>query len=83
MFNYGGSPTYRGSKKWDELYKERTAVERVNAYLKEFCGLNNVRHRTEKEAKLHFQLLTLVYNASRLATDRIKVEMKQETLQEA
>ncbi|WP_240378234.1 transposase, partial [Bacillus piscicola] len=46
----------RGSKKWVELYKERTAVERVNAYLKEFFGLNNVRHRTGRKAKLHFQL---------------------------
>ncbi|MEK5067667.1 IS1182 family transposase [Sporosarcina sp. FSL K6-1508] len=73
----------RGSKKWDELYKERTAVERVNAYLKEFFGLNNVRHRTGKKAKLHFQLVTLVYNASKLATDRIRVVMKQQSLQVA
>lgn len=73
----------RGSKKWDKLYKERTAVERVNAYLKEFFGLNNVRHRTGKKAKLHFQLVTLVYNASRLATDRIRVEMKHQTLHAA
>ncbi|MHA6261559.1 transposase, partial [Sporosarcina sp. CAU 1771] len=70
----------RGSKVWDELYKERTAVERVNAYLKEFFGLNNVRHRTGKKAKLHFQLVTLVYNASKLATDRIKLAMEQQSL---
>lgn len=73
----------RGSKKWDELYKERTAVERVNAYLKEFFDLNNVRHRTGKKAKLHFQLVTLVYNASKLAVDRIKIAMEQESLQVA
>ena len=73
----------RGSKKWDELYKERTAVERVNAYLKEFFGLNNVRHRTGKKAKLHFQLVTLVYNASKLATDRIKLAIEQQSLQAA
>ncbi|MHA6261264.1 transposase [Sporosarcina sp. CAU 1771] len=71
----------RGSKKWDELYKERTAVERVNAYLKEFFGLNNVRHCTGKKAKLHFQLVTLVYNASKLAADRIKVAIEQHSLQ--
>jgi len=70
----------RGSKKWDELYKERTAVERVNAYLKEFFGLNNVRHRTGKKAKLHFQLVTLVYNASKLATDRIRVTLENQSL---
>lgn len=73
----------RGTKKWDELYKERTAVERVNAYLKEFFDLNNVRHRTGKKAKLHFQLVTLVYNASKLAVDRIKVAIEQQTLQVA
>ena len=73
----------RGSKKWDELYKERTAVERVNAYLKEFFGLNNVRHRTGNKAKLHFQLVTLVYNASKLATDRIKLAIEQQSLQVA
>ena len=73
----------RGSKKWDELYKERTAVERVNAYLKEYFGLNNVRHRTGKKAKLHFQLVTLVYNASNVATDRIRMEMNQQSLQAA
>ena len=73
----------RGSKKWDELYKERTAVERVNAYLKEFFGLNNVRHRNGKKAKLHFQLVTLVYNTSKLATDRIKVAIEQQSLQVA
>lgn len=73
----------RGSKKWDELYKERTAVERVNAYLKEFFDLNNVRHRTGKKAKLHFQLVTLVYNASKVAVDRIKVAIEQQSLQVA
>lgn len=73
----------RGSNKWAELYKERTAVERVNAYLKEYFGLNNVRHRTGKKAKLHFQLVTLVYNASNLATDRIRMEMNQQSLQAA
>lgn len=61
----------RGSGKWQTLYAERTAVERVNAYLKEFFQLNNVRHRKGKKAKLHFDLVTLVYNASKLAVDRI------------
>lgn len=34
----------RGSKAWKTIYKQRTAVERVNAYLKEFFQLNNVRY---------------------------------------
>jgi transposase len=45
------------------LFKQRTAVERANAYLKEFFQLNNVQHRTGKRAKVHFDLVTLVFNA--------------------
>jgi transposase len=65
----------RGSKKWKDLFAERTAVERVNAYLKEFFQLNNVRHRTGRKARLHFNLVTLVYNASKLAVDRINKQL--------
>ncbi|MEK5069020.1 transposase [Sporosarcina sp. FSL K6-1508] len=61
----------RGSELWKKLYKERTAVERVNAYLKEYFQLNNVRHRTGKKAKLHFNLVTFIYNACKLAVDRM------------
>lgn len=66
----------RGSQKWEELYNQRTAVERVNAYLKEFFQLNNVRYRTGKRAKVHFDLVTLVYNAAKLAADRIRKQME-------
>lgn len=61
----------RGSELWKNLYKERTAVERVNAYLKQYFQLKNVRHRTGRKAKLHFDLVTFIYNACKLATDRI------------
>ncbi|MFC0477109.1 transposase [Robertmurraya beringensis] len=61
----------RGSKTWKTIFKTRTAVERVNAYLKLYFQLNNVRYRTGKRAKVHFDLVTLVYNASKLAADRI------------
>ena len=63
----------RGSALWKKLYKERTAVERVNAYLKEYFQLNNVRHRTGRKAKLHFHLVTFIYNACKLAVDRMNV----------
>ncbi|MEK3989673.1 transposase [Robertmurraya sp. FSL R5-0851] len=66
----------RGSEKWKTLFAERTAVERVNAYLKEFFQLGNVRHRKGKKAKLHFDFVTLVYNASKLAVDRIRKQME-------
>src|SRR5699024_6343247 len=68
----------RGSKAWKKIYNLRTAVERVNAYLNEFFQLNNVRYRTGKRAKVHFDLVTLIYNASVLATDRISTQLYQE-----
>lgn len=61
----------RGSKQWKEIAKRRSAVERVNAYLKEFFQLNNVRYRTGLKAKFHFNLVTLVYNCTKLACDRL------------
>lgn len=67
----------RGSKVWKKLFNRRTAVERVNAYLKEFFQLKNVRYRTGKRAKVHFDLLVLVYNASKLAADRIGARLNQ------
>jgi transposase len=68
----------RGSQAWKTLFKKRSAVERVNAYLKEFFQLNNVRYRTGKRAKVHFDLVTLVFNASKLACDRINFHLNQE-----
>lgn len=68
----------RGSEAWKKLFKRRTSVERVNAYLKEFFQLNNVRYRTGKRAKVHFDLITLIYNASKLAVDRINVLLNQQ-----
>ncbi|SIT00154.1 IS5/IS1182 family transposase [Salimicrobium salexigens] len=67
----------RGSQKWNSIYKRRTAVERVIGYLKGYFMLNNVRQRTGPKAKMHFQLVTLVYNASKLAVDRLTSTMDQ------
>lgn len=66
----------RGSKAWKKLFDRRTAAERVNAYLKEFFQLNNVRYRTGKRANVHFNLLVLIYNASKLAADRINARLQ-------
>jgi len=68
----------RGSKAWKNIYKKRSAVERINAYLKEFFQLNNIRYRTGKRAKVDFDLSVLTYNAARLACDRMNKEMEQE-----
>src|SRR5699024_12506407 len=56
----------RGSKAWKSLLKRRTAVERVNGYLKEFFQLNNVRYLSGKCAIIYFDLISLVYIASKL-----------------
>ncbi|RKJ52454.1 IS4/IS5 family transposase [Butyricicoccus sp. 1XD8-22] len=66
----------RGSELWKKLYKERTAVERVNAFLKQYFQLTNVRHRTGRKAKLHFNLVTFIYNACKLAVDRINASLE-------
>ena len=68
----------RGSILWKKLYKERTAVERVNAYLKEYFQLNNVRHRTGRKAKLHFNLVTFIYNACKLGVDRLNAKLNEQ-----
>ena len=61
----------RGSMKWTEIYKERSAVERVNAYLKGYFLLNQIYHCTGKKAKVHFDLVHIAYNACKLAVDRL------------
>lgn len=68
----------RGTKSWKEIAKKRSAVERVNAYLKEFFQLNNVRHRTGQKAKAHFNLVTLTYNSMKLACDRLNQQIQQQ-----
>ncbi|WP_139125116.1 transposase, partial [Bacillus solimangrovi] len=70
----------RGSQKWKTLYKHRTSVERVNAYLKEYFQLNNVRHRSGKVAKVHFDLVTLIYNGTKLAIDRMNRKVLQNSI---
>lgn len=65
----------RGSHSYKELYKKRTAVERVNGYLKEFFQLNQIRHRGGALAKVDFEISCLVYTLSKLAVDRINKQM--------
>lgn len=65
----------RGSDSYFELYKQRTAVERINAYLKEYFQLNNIRHRG-KLAQVDFQFSILAYTLCKLAVDRLNKSMK-------
>jgi len=60
----------RGSASYFELYKQRTAVDRVNAYLKEYFQLKNIRHRGNL-AKVDFEFSILAYTLYKLAVDRL------------
>lgn len=60
----------RGSDSYYEQYKIRTAVERVNVYLKEYFQLNNIRHRGTL-AKVDFEFACLTYTACKLTVDRL------------
>ncbi|BAK93516.1 hypothetical protein TH5N_21340 [Tetragenococcus halophilus] len=62
----------------DNLSKRHSTVARVNAYLKEYFQLNNVRYQTGKRAKVHFDIVTLIYNASKLASDHICLLLNQQ-----
>lgn len=45
---------------------------------KEYFQLKNVRYRTEKRAKIHFDSVTLVNNASKLAANLINAISNQQ-----
>ncbi|HLR00049.1 MAG TPA: transposase [Sphingobacterium sp.] len=68
----------RGSVAWKKRFKKRTAVERVNAYLKEFLQLYNVRYRSGERTKVHGGMVTLIYNASKLAADCIDAFLNEQ-----
>jgi transposase len=56
-------PLPRHTKKWQRLYDERTAVERVNSRGKEHGRLRTLRHRGLAMAHLHCALTLLVQAA--------------------
>lgn len=66
----------RGSEGFKHLYKKRTAVERVFAYLKEYFGLHRTRHRGTR-AEVDFQLSTLAYTVCKFALDKWNQQLEQ------
>jgi len=70
----------RGSALWKEIAKKRSAVERVNAYLKEYFQFNNIRHRTGQKVGAHFNFVTLIYNSMKLASDRLKQQLQEQAV---
>ncbi|WP_286891769.1 transposase [Thermobacillus sp.] len=66
----------RGSEKWAQLFKQRTAIERVFAYLKLYLELGSTR-KLKKRALMDVQLSCLTYNLCKLALDRWNKTMLQ------
>ncbi|MEK0313909.1 transposase [Cohnella sp. 56] len=59
----------RASQSYEETYDQRTAVERIFAYLKEYYGLGRSEHRG-KRAEVDAALSVLSYTLCRFAVDR-------------
>ena len=57
-------PVPRESKKWDRLYKMRTAVERVNSRVKDLLGLNKITVRGIAKVTVRSALSLLIMLAS-------------------
>ena len=60
---------HRGSAKWQQLYNERTSVERTFARLKENLGLNNVTVRGIRKTKVHVLLSCIALIAGTIAVN--------------
>jgi hypothetical protein len=67
---------HRGSAKWQQLYNERTSVERTFARLKENLGLNNVTIRGIRKTKVHVLLSCIALIAGIIAVNRSKESTK-------
>ncbi len=57
-------PIPRESKKWERLYRMRTAVERVNSRIKELLGLGNITLRGKLKVQIRSALSILVMLAA-------------------
>src|SRR5699024_2580989 len=68
----------RGTLAWTNIFKRRACVERVNVFLIDYFQLDDVRYRSVARAKVYFDMVTLVYNASKLAADRINAQLNQQ-----
>ena len=60
----------RGTKTWETKYKERSSVERVNAYLKENYQLNDTRFYKSAHAIVFYHLIQLTYNVKTFVNQR-------------
>ena len=63
---------HRNSRKWDELYNQRTSVERCNSRLKEYLTTNDLHVGGIEKVKTHALLNAIVLLASALALKKHK-----------
>ena len=63
---------HRGTAEWQELYNERTSVERTFARLKENLGLNNITVRGIRKTKVHVLLSCIALVAGTIAVNTSK-----------
>jgi len=65
----------RGSESFKTLFKRRTAIERVFAYLKLYFGMGKTRKRSTR-ARVDFDLSCLTYNLCKYALDKLNREIQ-------
>lgn len=65
------SNPHRDTRRWKELYKERTSVERCNSRLKEYLTANSLHVGGIEKVKTHIYLNAIVLLASALAAKKI------------
>lgn len=64
------SNPHRNTRRWPELYDERTSIERCNSRLKENLTVNDVHIRGIDKVTTHVYLNALVLLASALAVSK-------------
>ncbi|THB60136.1 DDE transposase, partial [Vagococcus silagei] len=70
----------RGTKAWRKLYAKRSAVERVNGYLKEHMKLNDTTHYQSEIVQVELLLIQLAYNLKNFAAQRLSQEKYRKEL---
>ena len=72
------APVYPRSKRWERLYNGRTAVERVNSYLKEVLRLEQHCLRGKAAISVRVLLASITLNLRTLVALRALKAQKQQ-----
>ncbi|MHC5227821.1 transposase [Enterococcus sp. LJL99] len=70
----------RGTKSWKKIYAERTAVERVNSYLKRSYQLNDTTYYKAEQVVAEQRLIQLTYNLKTYANQRLNKKHREKEL---